>query len=130
MDSQVEEHSDGGPCVILLAVSIIQVILLFGSVLLTVFLDDSIVPEVLTSSLEQNSWIALLALKCTILTVFALMILGSALGIYTGVLGMKHMDHHEGIQSVVRSLTAFLIHLTLPPKLMLCVSAMCNGVAC
>jgi ABC-type anion transport system duplicated permease subunit len=130
MDSQVEEHSDGGPCGLLLAVSIIQVILLCGSVLLTIFLDDSSFPEVLTSSLGQNSWIALLALKRTTLTVLALMVVGCALGIYTGVLGMKHRDHHEGIQSVVRFLAAFLKHVTPSPKLMLCLSAMWNGVAC
>jgi hypothetical protein len=48
------------------------------------------------------------------------MAVGCALGIYIGVVGLRCRNHDEGIQPVVRSLAAFLKHVT-PPPTMLCV---------
>jgi ABC-type anion transport system duplicated permease subunit len=79
------------------------------------------VPEVLRNSLEHDSWIALLALDFTMLTVLASMAVVGALGIYIGVLGFRRRNHDEGIQPVVRLLDAFLKHAT-PRPTVLCVS--------
>jgi Na+-driven multidrug efflux pump len=119
MDSQVQVHSDGGPCAALFVVSMLQVILvgLYGLATRILF-DDS---EVQNRSLDQDSWIALLALEFTMLTLMVYMAVGCALGVYTAVLGIKGQDHHEGIQPVVRSLAASLTHVS-PPPTMLCVS--------
>jgi ABC-type anion transport system duplicated permease subunit len=100
----------------MLVVSILQLILLG----LCGFVAS--VPEAIQQYfLDQDSWIAWLALECTMLTVLVSMAVGCALGVYTGVLGRKGNSHHEGIQPVVRSLAAFLQHVAHPPT-MLCVS--------
>jgi hypothetical protein len=113
MDSQVQVYSAGGPCVALLVVSILQLILLGFCGLLTRILVDTSAAEFQSNSLGQDSWIARLALEFTILTVMVSMAVGCALGIYTGVLGMKGKSHHEGIRPAVRFLAAFLKHVTV-----------------
>jgi ABC-type nitrate/sulfonate/bicarbonate transport system permease component len=117
MPSQVQVHSDGRLCAALLFVSIIQVILLGWCVGVT----GIPVPEVLRSSLPRDSWISLLALGFTTLTVLVSMAVGCALGMYIGVLGLRRRNHDEGIQPVVRALAAFLKHVT-PSTTVLCSS--------
>jgi hypothetical protein len=117
MDSQVQVHSDGGPCAALLVVSILQVILLGLYGLVAILLGVASVPEIHGNSFDKDSWIVLLALQFILLTVIVSMAVGCALGVYTGVLGMKSKHLHEGIRPVVRSLAAFLKHATPPPMM-------------
>jgi hypothetical protein len=121
MESQFQVNSAAGPCAALIVVSILQVILLGLIGLARRIHGDAWVPEIKKNSLDQDSWIALLALEFRLLTVMVSMAAGCALGVYTGVLGIKGRSHHEGIRPVVRSLAALLKHVA-PPTTMLCVS--------
>jgi ABC-type anion transport system duplicated permease subunit len=124
MNSRVQVHSAGGPCTALLVVSILQVILLG----LCGFVAS--VPEwIQRYSLDQDSWIAWLALEFTMLTVIVSMAVGCALGVYTAVLGIKRRNHDEGIQPVVRSLAHFYSMSLLPQRCYACLHVGQSGSA-
>jgi ABC-type anion transport system duplicated permease subunit len=125
MHSEVQEIPNGGPCDALLFFSVMQVILLGFSVRVTRIAIASSEPEVQKNSLEHDSWIALLALEFTILTVLVSMAISCALGIYTGVLWLRRRNHEEGIQPVVRVWDAFFMHAQ--PFFQMQIRVFCKG---
>jgi hypothetical protein len=116
MSSQVKGISVGGPCIALFVTSILQMIWLGFCVFMTGILAIHSITPLSQEFRERNSWIAEMALERSLLTLNVILAVGCALGMCTGILWMQNRNHDEGIQPVVRSLAAFLKHVTPPPQ--------------